>query len=206
VARQLTAAYGPGLQIDGVEIDPRIVQVGQKYFGMTEPNLRPVVADGRYFLDHTDRQYDLVLVDAYRQPYIPFQLTTKEFFESVRTHLTRTGVVAVNVGRAPRDYRLVDALSGTVGGFFPEVYQQDTPRFLNTVIYAPALPTQPSEVRANLDRAATGDISLVRQVIAESRDIPIVHDEPHYPIYTDDLAPVERLVDNLIYRFVTSGS
>jgi spermidine synthase len=206
VARQLTAAYGPGLQVDGVEIDPRIVEVGQKYFGMTEPNLHPVVADGRYFLDHTDRQYDLVLVDAYRQPYIPFQLTTREFFESVRTHLTRTGVVAVNVGRAPRDYRLVDALSGTVGAVFPEVYQQDTPRFLNTVIYAPALPTQPGEVRANLDRAANGDIGLVRDVITESRDIPIVHDEPHNPIYTDDLAPVERLTDNLIYRFVTSGS
>ena len=205
-ARQLTAAYGGSVQIDGVEIDPRIVEVGQRYFGMTEPNLHPVVADGRYFLDHTSQQYDLVLVDAYRQPYIPFQLTTREFFESVRTHLTRTGEVAVNVGRAPNDYRLVDALSGTVGAVFPEVYQQDTPKYLNTVIYAPALPTQPDEVRANLDRVVTSNLSLVAQVVGESRDIPIVHDEPHLPIYTDDLAPVERLVDNLIYRFVTTGS
>ncbi|HEV1997713.1 MAG TPA: fused MFS/spermidine synthase, partial [Candidatus Dormibacteraeota bacterium] len=206
VARQLTAAYGNSVQIDGVEIDPRIVEVGQRYFNMTEPNLNPVVADGRYFLDHTSQQYDLVLVDAFRQPYIPFQLTTKEFFARVRTHLTRTGVVAVNVGRAPNDYRLVDALSGTVGAVYPEVYQQDTPKFLNTVIYAPALPTQPPEVRANLDRAARGEVPLLAQVVAESRAIPIVHDEPHLPIYTDDLAPVERLVDNLIYRFVTSGS
>ena len=205
VARQLTSAYGGNMQIDGVEIDPRIVEVGQKYFGMTEPNLHPIVADGRYYLDHTSKLYDLILVDAYRQPYIPFQLTTREFFESVRTHLTRTGVVAVNVGRAPNDYRLVDAISGTVGAVYPEVYQQDTPKFLNTVVYAPALPTQPAEVRANLDRVQGGGLDLVAQVVAESRDIPIVHDEPHYPIYTDDLAPVERLVDNLIYRFVTSG-
>ena len=205
VARQLTAAYGNSVQIDGVEIDPRVIEVGQRYFNMKEPNLNPIAADGRYFLDHTSHQYDLVVVDAYRQPYIPFQLTTKEFFASVRTHLTRTGVVAVNVGRAPRDYRFVDALSGTVGAVYPEVYQQDTARFLNTVIYAPALPTQPAEVRANLDRAAAGGIPLLAQVVAESRDIPIVHDEPHLPIYTDDLAPVERLVDNLIYRFVTSS-
>jgi len=206
VARQLTAAYGGSVQIDGVEIDPRIVEVGQKYFAMTEPNLHPIVADGRYFLDHAPQQYDLILVDAYRQPYIPFQLTTKEFFESVRTHLTRTGVVAVNAGRAPGDYRLVDALTGTMGAVYPEVYQQDTPKFLNTVIYAPALPTQPNEVQANLDRASSTDLQLVAQVVTESRDVPVVHDEPHLPIYTDDLAPVERLVDNLIYRFVVSGS
>jgi len=205
VARQLTAAYGGGVQIDGVEIDPRIVEVGQRYFAMTEPNLHPIVADGRYFLDHTSQQYDLVLVDAYRQPYIPFELTTREFFESVRTHLTPTGVVAVNVGRAPHDYRLVDALSGTVGAVYPEVYQQDTPKFLNTVIFAPALPTQPGEVRANLDRAAQGTIPLLAQVVAESRDIPVVHDEPHLPIYTDDLAPVEWLTDLSIIRYAAGA-
>ena len=205
VARELTAAYGPGVQIDGVEIDPRIVEVGQKYFAMTEPNLHPIVADGRYFLETTDKEYDLILVDAYRQPYIPFQLTTKEFFQACRLHLSAHGVVAVNAGRAPGDYRLVDALSGTLGAVFPEVYQQDTPRFLNTVIYAPTLPTQPAEVRANLDHVRATDLSFVADVVAESRDQPVIHDEPHNPIYTDDLAPVERLVDNIIYRFATSS-
>ncbi|HEY8740122.1 MAG TPA: fused MFS/spermidine synthase [Candidatus Dormibacteraeota bacterium] len=207
VARQLTAAYGASLQIDGVEIDPRIVSVGQQYFAMTEPNLHPVVADGRYFLDTTSTEYDLILVDVYRQPYIPFQFTTREFFLSVRRHLSRNGVVAVNTGRAPGDYRLVDAISGTMGSTFPEVYQQDTPQYLNTVIYAPNLPTQPDEVRTNLDRAAAGGLPLVTEIVAESRDKPILHVEPHYPIYTDDLAPVERLVDNIIYRVVAgSGS
>jgi spermidine synthase len=203
VARQLTAAYGSELQIDGVEIDPRIVSVGQRYFAMNEPNLHPIVSDGRYFLDTTPNEYDLILVDVYRQPYIPFQFTTKEFFMSCRAHLAQNGVVAVNAGRAPGDYRLVDAISGTMGSVFPEVYQQDTPQFVNTVIYAPQLPTRPNEVRANLDHAAATDLALVAQVVAESQDRPIVHDEPHYPIYTDDLAPVERLVDNIIYRVAT---
>lgn len=206
VARQLTAAYGPDVQIDGVEIDPRIIEVGKRYFAMTETNLNPIIADGRYFIDTTPKHYDLIIVDTYRQPYIPFQLTTREFFLACRQHLTQHGVVAVNAGRAPGDYRLVDAVSGTMGDIFPEVYQQDTPQFLNTVIYAPNSPTQPTEVRANLDHAASTSLSLVAQVVDESRNRPVVHDEPHYPIYTDDLAPVERLVDNIIYRFATAGN
>ncbi|MFN2462575.1 MAG: spermidine synthase [Candidatus Dormibacteria bacterium] len=201
VARELTAAFGPGVQIDGVEIDPRLVDVGRRYFAMTESNLHPVVADGRYFLANTSTLYDMILVDAYRQPYIPFQLTTREFFLSTRRHLTTNGVVAVNAGRAPGDYRLVDALTGTMGVVFPEVYQQDTPRFLNTVIYAPNLPTQPTEVRQNLDRTATAGIPLLADIVGQSRDKPVLLSEPHLPIYTDDLAPVERLVDNIIYRF-----
>ena len=204
VARQLTAAYGPQLQIDGVEIDPRIIAVGQKYFNMNEPNLHPIVADGRYFLDRTPTLYDIIVVDAYRQPYIPFQLVTREFFLKCRQHLTTSGVVAVNAGRAPGDYRLVDAISGTLLAVFPEVYQQDTPRFLNTLVYAPNLPVQPEEVRANLDLASAQKVPVLSAVVDETRASPIVHVNPHLPIYTDDLAPVERLVDNIIYRFVSA--
>src|SRR5207247_6305255 len=99
---------------------------GRRYFAMTEPNLEVIVADGRYFLETTDRKYDLIIVDAYRQPYIPFHLTTKEFFEACRLHLARDGAVMVNAGRGPgNDRRLVDAISGTLGFVFPEVYAQD---------------------------------------------------------------------------------
>jgi spermidine synthase len=179
--------------------------VGQRYFAMTEPNLHPIVADGRYFLDRTQAEYYLIVVDAYRQPYIPFQLVTKEFFQACRLHLSPNGVVAVNAGRAPGDYRLVDAVSGTLGAVFPQIYQQDTPRFLNTILYAPMQPTQPHEVRANMDRAAAAKMEVVAQVLQETRGSAIVHVNPHGPIYTDDLAPVERLVDNIIYRFATGA-
>ncbi len=205
VARQITAAYGP-VPIDGVEIDPRIIEVGRKYFDMNEPNLNAIAADGRYFLDTTDQQYDIIAVDAYRQPYIPFQLTTKEFFESARRHLTPNGVVAVNVGRAPKDYRLVDAVSGTLLAVFPEVYQQDSSQFLNSIVYATNQPTQPSEVSANFHRDRGLYPAVVRGVMDESMGgPPPVRDYPHLPVYTDDLAPVERLVDNIIYRYVTGG-
>jgi predicted membrane-bound spermidine synthase len=200
VARQLTAAYGP-VPIDGVEIDQRIVDVGRTYFDMNEPNLNAVVADGRYFLATTDQQYDIIAIDAYRQPYIPFQLTTKEFFLECRQHLTANGVVVVNAGRAPNDYRLVDAITGTLLSVFPEVYAQDTSRFLNTLVYATNQPTQPAEVAANLALPASSYPPFVLDVLAAS-DRPPRQVEPHDPVYTDDLAPVERLVDSIILRYL----
>lgn len=201
VARQLARAY-PGISIDGVEIDPRIIDVGRRYFDMNVPGLHAVAADGRYFLDHSARSYDLIVIDAYRQPYIPFHLTTREFFLSCRRHLSSNGVVAVNVGRAPGDYRLVDAITGTMGAVFVDVYQVDVaPPQLNTVVYAPQQPTQPAEVAANLSLSQDAYPDILRAVVAESRDggRPVLV-EPHLPIYTDDLAPVERLVDNIIFK------
>ncbi|HEV3231468.1 MAG TPA: fused MFS/spermidine synthase, partial [Candidatus Dormibacteraeota bacterium] len=201
VARELTAAF-PGIQIDGVEIDPRIIEVGRRYFGMTEPNLRAVAADGRYFLETTPRSYDLIVVDAYRQPYIPFQLTTREFFAQCRLHLTPGGALAVNVGRGPHDdRRLVDAVTGTLGAVFVDVYQLDVPGYLNTLVYAPQQVIRPAEVAANL--SLPGDVypgAVLPQVVDEARaaGTPALV-EPHLPIFTDDLAPVERLVDGIIF-------
>src|SRR5207245_2205731 len=135
VARQYTGIDGP-IPFDGVEIDPRIVEVGRRYFNMTEPNLNVIVADGRYWLQTTNRRYDVIAVDAYRQPYIPFYLTTREFFASARDHLTPNGVLAINAGRTASDYRLVDALSGTLTAVYPSVFVVDVEAYTNSVIFA----------------------------------------------------------------------
>src|SRR5579872_5943204 len=121
IARQYTAVY-PGVQIDGVELDPAIVQVGRKYFGMTEPNLHVTVGDGRAFMRITHQTYDVVAIDAFQQPYIPFQLTTKEFFQVIRAHLSPTGVLALNTGHTSHDFRLVQAFVNTLATVFPSVY------------------------------------------------------------------------------------
>jgi len=84
-------AYGrfyPQVAIDGVEIDPELNQVARRWFGAGDnPNMRLIAADGRPFLEQTGKRYDLIVVDAYRQPYIPFYLATAEFFRLVREHL-----------------------------------------------------------------------------------------------------------------------
>src|SRR5690606_18117380 len=97
-ARQATTFYGEDIQIDGIEIDDKIVEVGYQYFGMDLPNLNVIVGDGRLGLDRSNKQYDIIAVDAYRPPYIPAHMTTIEFFEICAEHLTETGVLTLNVG------------------------------------------------------------------------------------------------------------
>jgi predicted membrane-bound spermidine synthase len=87
VPKQYTAVYGP-IPIDGAEIDPEIIRVGREYFDMNEPNFNAVAQDGRYFLANSPNQYDVIAIDAYRPPYIPFHLTTREFFRQCNGHLT----------------------------------------------------------------------------------------------------------------------
>ncbi|MCP4516166.1 MAG: spermine synthase, partial [Delftia sp.] len=98
IARQYNAVYSPTL-IDGVEIDPVIVHAGREFFDMNWPNLNAIVSDGRYFMAQGQQIYDVIAVDAYRLPYIPWHLTTVEFFRAARQRLDEDGVLIVNVGR-----------------------------------------------------------------------------------------------------------
>ncbi|MGA2489897.1 MAG: fused MFS/spermidine synthase, partial [Anaerolineales bacterium] len=117
-ARQAAAVF-PNVTIDGFEIDPKIVQVGRDYFGMNLPNLNIIIGDGRWGLEQSSQKYDLICVDAYRPPYIPPHLTTREFFQIAANHLKPDGSLAINVGRAPGDRRLIDGMATTIGTIFP---------------------------------------------------------------------------------------
>ena len=93
------AEYFPDTVIDGVEIDGELHEIGKRWFGLRErPQLHLYTEDARPFLRRTDERYDAIFVDAYRQPYIPFYLTTTEFFMLAKEKLNPGGVVIVNVG------------------------------------------------------------------------------------------------------------
>ena len=97
----------PELEVDVVEIDPEVVRVTEKYFGLApDPRLTVHVGDGRVFLKRTDRRYDLILVDAYAATryglVIPRHLATKEFLEEARDRLTANGVLMYNAAKFPR--------------------------------------------------------------------------------------------------------
>ncbi|HEV2404587.1 MAG TPA: fused MFS/spermidine synthase [Ktedonobacterales bacterium] len=203
IAREYTAA-DPSVQIDGVELDPAIVQVGRKYFGMTEPNLHVQVGDGRAYLRATRHQYDVVAIDAFQQPYIPFQLTTKEFFQEIRAHLSPTGVVCLNTGHTRNDYRLVQAFVNTLSAVFPSVYVFNVPGTFNTEVMATMRPTSLSTFQDNL-RAVPSD-SLLSTVAGEV--LPVVsvgHPQAHGIVFTDDRAPIEQLTDQLILNYLQQG-
>ncbi|HEY1162686.1 MAG TPA: fused MFS/spermidine synthase, partial [Candidatus Dormibacteraeota bacterium] len=187
-ARQYTAAFGSGVDITGVEIDPEILNVAKKYFHLDEPNVHPVVDDARYWLDTHAGQYDVVVVDAYRQPYIPFHLTTREFFSEVRGHLRPGGVAVVNAGRTASDYRLVDAIASTMAAVYPSVFLVDVPEFANTLVYGSTQPTTLADVEHNL--------GLISEPLAKDVASSAIGEgnlrvsEYHSQVYTDDLAPV----------------
>ncbi len=150
VARQASSVFGE-IPIDGFEIDPAIIAVGQKYFDMNMPNLNAIGQDGRVGLEHSSISYTIIAVDAYRPPYIPPHLVTQEFFQVVKNHLSADGVMVVNVGRSPTDRTLVDQIASTIQTVFPSVYVSDVPESFNTMIYATMQHTQFTNLQANLD-------------------------------------------------------
>lgn len=204
-ARQATAAFGP-IPIDGWEIDPKIIEVGRAYFGMTLPNLRAFAQDGRWGLAHSDRTYTIISVDAYRVPYIPPHLTTQEFFQTVYDRLTPQGAMTINVGRAPNDRRLVDALASTIQTVFPSVYVMDIPNTFNSIVYATRQPTAFDHFTANLARLQTDPEThplLIRAMTAVAQNLRPTPQST--TVFTDDHAPIEWLTNGLVLSFIFSG-
>ena len=198
VARQLTAAYGP-IPIMGVEIDPEINLVAREYFALGDlDNVEAIVADGRYALRTSDAAFDLIGVDAYRQPYIPFQLTSREFFQDVSAHLRPGGVAVVNAGRTSTDFRLVEALAATMRDVFPHVVAIDVDRYTNTILIGSHAPLSADALSANVERLS--EESPVREVAGWSLDSGNIRDiEPGGLVFTDDRAPVELVIDQMIF-------
>jgi predicted membrane-bound spermidine synthase len=203
-ARELSAAF-PGIAIDGVEIDGTIADLGEEYFGLGEvPNLTTHIEDGRWFLERTDGRYDIVAVDAYHQPYIPFQLATVEFFELVRDHLSENGAAVINVGRTDTDFRLVDAISSTMRDVFPYVYAVDVERFDNTMLIGMM---EPASIDAFFEHAGmASDGSLIDVVADMATQSGNVRPGPSGArVFTDDHAPIEFVTDLIILDAAREG-
>jgi spermidine synthase len=198
MARQYDAAYGP-IPVDGIEIDARIVEVGRKYFAMDYPGLNVVVADGRFYLARCERTYSVVGIDAFRLPYIPPHLTTVEFFRLVRDRLTEDGVVVLNVGKAPGDFRLVSAIGATLLEVFPSVHVIDLPESYNAVVVATVQPTEAGNLAANLP-GLEGNPLLHASASRAVQDLRPL--EPGGAVFTDDRAPIELMTDLLIIDYV----
>jgi len=203
--RQATEVFGP-IPIDGFEIDGQIISIGEQFFGMNQPNLNAIAQDGRWGLEHSPRKYDLIALDAYRPPYIPWHLTTLEFFQIVQEHLTKDGVVAINVGRAPEDRRLIDTMVGTLKQVFPSVYVMDVPETFNSIIYATQQPTSVENLYLNLFELS--ESQNVHPLLIEALQITVLNLQPtpeSSTVFTDDLAPIEWITNNMVLRFMLFG-
>ncbi len=206
IARQYIDVYG-AIPIDGIEIDGGIVEAGARYFDMNAesmPSLTVYIEDGRYVLNQLDTRYSVIGIDAYRPPYIPWHLTTVEFFQEIRTHLTDDGVVAINVGRTRTDRRLIDALTTTMSYVFPSIHAMDVPLSFNTILVATMQPTDSDNLVRNIDALPADASPLLRSTLdlAAAARVPTASSTI---VFTDDRAPVETLVDSLVLNFLLSG-
>lgn len=208
VPQLYTVIYGPW-PITGVELDPQILEVGRRFFGMDQPNLSAIAADGRRWLQQLpgDTAYEIILVDAYRPPYIPFHLTTQEFFGLARSRLSASGVLAVNVGRTAANFALVDALSQTLGSVFPTVFVIDEPgpadQLGNSLVVATAQPLSLAEFQRHIARLPDSLPEEFRAFAVDAATRARAAAPPtDTPIFTDDRAPVEQVVHGIILDFL----
>ena len=199
----IARAYGklyPDVRIEGVEIDPKVTEVGRRFMGLGDnPNLRVIAADGRPYLQQTHERYDAILVDAYRQPYIPFYLATEEFFKLARAHLRPGGVLALNVAAVPGDDRLSRAIGSPVLAAFPQAWRWRPLRFSELVVGLNRPQSRAELVRrvGGTNRAAGSLVPLFRRQVE-----PVRADGE---VLTDDRAPVEWLTDRMIVDFIAHG-
>lgn len=208
VSELFTRIYGP-IPIQGIELDPQIIAVGEQYFAMNQPNLTAIAADGRRWLAQqpANARWDLIAVDAYRPPYIPFHLTTVEFFRLAKEHLSDHGILAINVGRTAENFALVDALAATLRQLFPTVHIIDEPGPIddlgNSLLVATMQPTSVQDLYTNIKNLPASMPIEFRKFAqaaqSHARTSPAVAD---VPIFTDDHAPVEQVVHTIIWDFM----
>jgi spermidine synthase len=195
-------AYGhffPRTRVDAVEIDGALTDVGRRLFDLRGPNLHTYTADARPFLRRSTRHYDLIVVDAYRQPYIPFYLATREFFALARKHLTPRGMIVINVGHPERSDRLEKVLSATMGAELKTVLR-DPSEPTNTMLVGTDAP-----VSAGAMRGALGGMPGALRPVATATAGRLAPPLRGGRVYTDDVAPVEWLIDTSIVQVAARG-
>ena len=176
-------------------------EVGRRFFGMEDnPRLRVFDADARPYLRRTDERYDLIVADAYHQPYVPFYLATREFFELARDRLTPGGILALNVAAVPGDTSLLDGITGTLLHEFESVSVWPALRF-NKIVLAFDRPVPRQELRQRLEDGPA-ELEPLRALLA--RQLEPVTEKAERP-WTDDRAPVEWVTDRMIIEYAASG-
>jgi len=185
----------PQVPVTSVELDPAIVELSHKYFGIKdEPNFQVVNRDGRIFLGNSKDRYDIILIDAYRGPFVPFHLLTKEFYQIVKDHLADGGVVAQNIEPSTM---LFDSAAKTINAVFPQVDFYVAEGNVVTIAY-----DGPPRSNDDLDRVARERDSAynlhysLHDMLAQRRQTPIQGGnviDPKAKVLTDDFAPVEAL-------------
>ncbi len=181
--------YFPATAVDAVELDGELTSIGRRLFGLSGPRLHTVTADARPFLRAAGPSYDLIVVDAYRQPYIPFYLTTREFFGEAARRLSPSGVVAVNVGHPPASDQLERVVTAGLRSSLARV-MRDPVDDTNVWVVAAR-----GELSAQRMGAAASALSPQLRPLLQTVAARLAPSTRPGRLFTDDRAPVEWLID-----------
>ena len=190
--------YFDNVNLEGVEIDQKITDLAEEYFELPE-DIPVTTYDGRAFLNAVDAEYDVIMVDAYQDITIPFQMSTIEFFTLVRDHLKEDGVMVVNMNmRGTAEGNINQYLSDTISRVFSGVYTVDVSGSTNRELFASNDPAMISRMEAGV--AAETDPELKQMMEKVGRGM--TEYTPGDYLMTDDSAPVEllgmKVIDELI--------
>ncbi len=190
--------YFDNMYIEGVEIDERITRLAEQYFELPE-DIPVTTYDGRAYLNAVDRKYDVIMVDAYQDITIPFQMSSIEFFTLVKEHLTEDGVMVVNMNmRGKEEGNINQYLADTISNVFSEVYTVDVIGSTNRELFASNADDMLDVLQTNLENCKDGELAnMIRDVSGRLA----VYESGSY-LMTDDKAPVEllgmRVIDAII--------
>ena len=192
------ARYFPDMKIEGVEIDDKITDLAREYFAMPA-SMQVTTYDGRAFLNAVQDKYDVIMVDAYQDITIPFQMSTIEFFTMVHEHLNENGVMVVNMNmRGQREGNINQYLSDTIAAVFPCVYTADVAGNSNRELFASDNVNMLRVMERNIELLEAEELKGMMYVVY-GRLQP--YTAGGYRM-TDDRAPVELLgmqvIDDLI--------
>ena len=197
-ATQCRKYFGEEMSIEGVEIDEKITELSRTYFELPE-DVEVTTYDGRAFLNAVDKTYDVIMVDAYQDITIPFQMSSVEFFTLVKEHLKEDGVMVVNMNmRGSQEGNINQYLSDTIAAVFPEVYTVDVAGSTNRELFASENQGMTALLSERISGIGDNDLQrMMRRV--ENQLSP--YEAGNYRM-SDDQAPVELLgmqvIDELI--------
>ncbi len=188
--------YFPHAQVEGVEIDQKITDLAREHFELPE-DVEVATYDGRAYLKGVQKKYDVIMVDAYQDITIPFQMSSVEFFKEVREHLKADGVMVVNMNmKSQKKGNINEYLSDTIASIFPNVYTVDVSGSSNRELFA----FSDHSALSRLSQAGGLDRELLAHLENVEEGLMQYHGGSR--ILTDDQAPVEllgmRVIDELI--------
>ncbi len=199
----LVKQYFPKAELTGVEIDEKITYLARKYFELKE-DIPVITYDGRAYLNSMDEEYDLIMVDAYQDITIPFQMSSVEFFTLVKDHLKSDGVMVVNMNmHSAREGSITEYLSDTISNVFDNVYTADVAYSTNRELYASNDPDMIKRFEAGTEDPGDEKLKTMMDTVGAS----LTPYEKGDKLFTDDRAPVEllgmRVIDDIIKEEVS---